>query len=113
MKQVTPVDVLRRMKALLRKGWTQGWYARTAQGNYCRTDSKNAATFCLVGAHDRARRDLSGPVSLHYLMKCVGGDNSNIVGFDNIVDFNDNSKRTKKEILQVVDCAIKLAKEEK
>jgi hypothetical protein len=51
--------VLLRAAELVEKGWTQGAYARDANGQVVTTSSPNAVTFCASGAVFRADYDLN------------------------------------------------------
>lgn len=105
LKQVTVVDVLKRMRVLLRKGWTQGTLARGVSKCPVNYSGRAARSFCLMGARERAQQDLKVGHSLSYeaellIVDCAGG---------NDVAFNDAKGRKKSEIIAVVDCAIKQA----
>jgi hypothetical protein len=96
------LKVLRRMKTLLRKGWTQNVSARNAKGYATLFTAADATRFCLLGAEYRAAYELESQVPIEavepLLRRCAKARN--------IPDYNDDPKRTKKEILAVVDCAI-------
>lgn len=103
-KEPTVADVLRRMKALLLKGWTQKTSARGRSGRPVYSLGPFAVSFCLLGAEVRAvnevargRNDLSDRVE-RLIAECIGGG---------IALFNDSPATTKKDVLDVVDCAIK------
>lgn len=105
-KQPTVVDVLKRMKALLRKGWTQKAEARTANGKEVPPESSTAVRFCLIGARERVLRtckfDHIGMYEVRRLLEqCTNG-----MGVE---AYNDAKNRKKSEVLAVVDCAIKAA----
>lgn len=109
-KQPTVVDVLKRMKALLRKGWTQRTFARAANGRKMPWESPKAVRFCLLGAENRAaceivphkrQRDRVKGSIYSLLAKCSGNLS--------ISNYNDHPQRKKEEVIAVVDCAIKAA----
>lgn len=109
-KSPTVIDILRRMRVLLRKGWTQGYYAKTKRGRVVEAESRSAATFCLWGAERRALHELktadlsAGQEAMNLVRRCARIKHSVA-----LVDYNDTKGRTKKEILDVVTCAIKKA----
>lgn len=108
-KDVTVVDVLKRMRTLLRKGWSQGNYAHTASGYRCAVWSPGAASFCLIGAHRRAVIELqtafgNAQQSLKLIANCAKVD-----GEFGIYGYNDAKGRKKSEIIKVVSCAIEKA----
>lgn len=105
-KKPTAIDVLRRMRSILRKGWTQHAFARSASERPVESLSQRAVTFCLLGAKNRAVCDLGADLKMErqsykLLMRCVP-DGS-------ISAYNDAKGRTKPEVLKVVECAIKKA----
>jgi hypothetical protein len=108
-KEPTVLDVLKTMRRLLNKGWTQFTLARGKQGRKVAVGSRAAISFCLLGAERRALSTLglsySDGASAEQLLRDCGvkGD---------ITVYNDKFNRTKEEILAVVDCAIKKAKQE-
>lgn len=57
-KSPTVIDVLKRMRVLLRKGWTQRAYARSAANRVTLIKSPRATQFCLYGARDRVMYEL-------------------------------------------------------
>lgn len=115
-KRVAAVDVLRRMRTILRKGWVQGYYAKDPRGDMAFTDEKNAVAFCLVGAQMRAVDDLHADdlrrTTARLIQSCLprGCKRRLADGRDPQVAFNDAKGRKKSEILKVVDCAIAKAK---
>lgn len=103
-KEPTVIDVLKRMRTLLRKGWTQKTSARGRTGRPVKSESPRAVSFCLIGAESRAGHDLGFEqfnLTSFLLRSCTpDGDR---------VGFNDTDGRKKSEVLAVVDCAIKKA----
>lgn len=55
---VTAADVLERAAALVRQGWTRGWYARDEYDAEVGAAEATACKWCLVGAISRARTEL-------------------------------------------------------
>lgn len=106
-KKPTVVDVLKRMKALLRKGWTQEAAARNELGKAVPSRDATAVRFCLIGAEVRASHELAASFSVNSRVEtlvrmCTNGS---------VAGFNDAKGRKKSEIIAVVDCAIKKAVE--
>lgn len=104
-KDPTVVDLLKRTRALLRKGWTQGTYARSKGGRKVSHDSKSAVSFDLYGAVNRAAAEIAGnlfsPV-VRLLKRCLPA-------WETIDTFNDAPGRKKSEVIAVVSRAIEKA----
>lgn len=108
-KEPTEIDVLKRMKYLLRRGWTQFTNARGKTGREVDDESSRAVAFCLYGAAHRAVADLNGSPELNgnidrRIRMCTGRLPISI--------YNDKRGRKKSEVIAVVDCAIKKAREQ-
>ena len=112
-KTPTVIDVLKRMRTLLRKGWTQHAAAVTERGRVVPTVSPQAARFCLVGAEMRAAYDLGVYDLKQRTEKLIRRRIRSRSGQDGIADYNDTKGRKKSEILAVVSCAIEKAGEKK
>jgi len=54
------IEVLTRARELVRAGWEQGVSARDENGNVCGPLDARAATFCALGAIDRAADEVLG-----------------------------------------------------
>lgn len=113
-KEITVVEVLKRMRTLLRKGWTQGTYARTVDNYCCASWSKDGVQFCLVGAQRRAANDLKAfgqtNRTLSLIAKCADLKSDDEGA---ITKYNDVEGRKKSEVIAVVTCAIKKAEEQR
>ena len=103
-KETTDRDVLRYMRRVLRKGWTQKARARDADGRSVNDHSRRAVSFSLHGAFLRAMIALkwSYRTELMAILRKECGDG-------HLKWFNDAPGRTKKEVIAVVDRAIELA----
>jgi hypothetical protein len=107
---MTPVEILTQARDLIAQPgkWTQGWYARRADGKDCYWADDEASCFCAVGAVEKTVGfdfiwSASHRKSYEYLREVVGG----------VVDrFNDDPTRTQEEVVQAFDKAIELAKAE-
>lgn len=103
---MTIKEILERAKILLtEKGWIQGCYARDINGNVVDTYSENATQFCLMGAIYAAGLFYTKTQGVVFrVTKYIPKQ------YSNLVEFNDASNRTKEEVIQLLDCAIKGAK---
>lgn len=87
-------------KALIEKGWHQGYYARDEHGERRQPTDEHAVAFCAIGALERAGNDM--PIAAEALAKqalryAVPGQD--------VVGFNDAPGRTKAEVLEVFEAA--------
>lgn len=125
----TVVQVLREAKyAIAIKGWTQGYYARNADGRDVIGHSEGATCFCALGGIQYAtkvRGEAPGFFSTsdlelrakEYLGKALfkrqgpvyGAWHDNAQGMGFIPTYNDHPDRTVEEILSLFDEAIALA----
>lgn len=112
---MSDAEVFRQAKALLAKGWTQGFYAKDhADGLPVGTDADNAACFCFIGAVYRANN----------MVSCVGPDDRNarryrLVGYARkvlgvhdacgVFAWNDDPLRLHEEVLSLADLCAKAA----
>ena len=108
--------VLIKMKALIKnpKNWIQCTYAEDKFGRSCFISSPTACKFCLDGALTKVTANKDGEFDndestklydrASYLLCKVCND-------FNICDFNDTEGRTHKEIIDVLNMAIKECKE--
>jgi hypothetical protein len=117
------IDVLDETKKILtEKGWTQGTYARDAEGKPTDYAEPTACSFCLRGAlvlacasrsgvddvRDRATRPLHKALG----RVLTGEDYTDYLNGDiDIVVFNDAHGRTKEDIFNLIDIAKRLEKE--
>ena len=90
-------------RALIEKGWTQGYLAANPKGKQVPPEDPEACAFCMIGAMVRASHD--SEVSLNELRRAK----TQLHGFGSLADFNDTTGRTKAEILEVFDRAIEQA----
>lgn len=91
------IKALKRVRRLIVKGWTRGWYARNARRQRVDARSKTAVCWCLRGAIERAARQqaLSVERCLHRVLDEDGG----------LATFNDTQK-TRAPVLALIDKAI-------
>jgi hypothetical protein len=91
------------MKAIdyIRKGWTQGNYARNVTGSECDYDSLEATCWCAMGAIRAAYRvNFEGITALNCLLKIISAPHNY-----NIVDWNDSPNRTHAEVIEAFEKA--------
>lgn len=94
------VAVLRRARALVKRGWCQGAFAETADGDVCDQYSRSAASWCALGAifvaggayAREAREAFRGAISRR---ECTS-----------ITAWNDSADRTKPQVLRAFTKAI-------
>lgn len=101
-------DKLRKARALIERGWTQGEYARGKSGRQADPIGRHARCFCAVGALGAANRHWphGGMIGLKELNSAVGFPSE---GESQILDWNDAEWRTQAEVLAAFDRAISLA----
>jgi hypothetical protein len=105
---MSALEVLQKARELIAKpgGWTQGAYARTADGFLISERNDNASCFCSVGAVSRSS-DISEDIGsafdfLHNAMP----PRFTAAG---IIGFNDSPDTTQADVVALFDRAIKLA----
>ncbi len=105
---MTVVDVLRRARALVARGWTQQCFARTANGWPADPRSSLAQEWCMFGALEAAGADQYFDYSS---LKIIGDiDWNDAPGRRQAVaDWNDVPGRTQAEVLAAFDAAIEAA----
>jgi hypothetical protein len=95
-------DKLRKAKALIERGWTQGAFARRANGRVIGYESDDASCFCIAGALMRVTPLISDFERLcHPLTRATGSPR--------LDHWNDAPGRTQAEVLAAFDKAIELA----
>ncbi len=94
------VQVLVKSRVLLKKGWTQEWFARDADGVNCDENSKQATCWCITGA--LCRVDGGGVV-----FQRITEELERSAKVPNIVMWNDAPGRTQDEVLKLFDRTIR------
>ena len=109
--------ILEGARALLERGWNQGYAAQNAAGFGVSYHARNARSWCLVGALKRADWDIGvGAHTESYLgalwavscarpLRTIGGINGAGAAIE-LNRFNDFADRTADEVIAVVDRAI-------
>lgn len=87
-------------KALIEKGWHQGYYVRDVHGKRQLPTDANAVAFCAIGALERAGSD-QPVVALAIAKKAL----RLAVPEQDVVGFNDAPGRTKEEVVAVFEAA--------
>lgn len=92
-------EVLIAARALIAKGWTQGYLARDERGLVTRPSGDEAVCWCCIGALSAVAK--CGPIwsAVDALSGAVGGAGQ-------IARWNDAPKRTQAEVLEAFDRAI-------
>lgn len=103
MKTKTAKDILIKALGYIRKGWTQGYYAKSKSKKLVDANSRAAACWCMIGALDKAAQDgyETKQEAINFLLKATKADF--------LVDFNDKPGRKKSEVIAAFKKAIKLA----
>lgn len=105
-KEPTVIAVLKRIKSILtRRGWVQGYYAKNKRGDIVEFYSRAAVGYCLTGARFLAEKELkrAGTADAKRLIEsCVPESFT-------VEMFNDADSTKKKDVIAVVNCAIKKA----
>ena len=100
------LKILQKIRSLIEAGWTQNRYAETSTGRTISPHEENACKFCLAGALIAAdaqfAKDRNGD-AVQYLKRAIYKD----YGIVGVVQFNDSAFRTKKQVLGILDSAIK------
>jgi hypothetical protein len=103
MTDKSTLQILKAARALITPegAWTQGFYARTKNGFTVNTQSKDACSWCWLGAIAKVSDNIGGPQyeAAHDLFKRVSGEKYPS-------KFNDAPGRTQAEVLAKFDEAI-------
>jgi len=107
-----PERVLARAKNLLaNRGWTQGVFARDKNGREVSAGDSKATRFCINGAIDRACRGIkNGSARAAAWSKAADAVQRAVPKPFGAVGYNDATGRKRKEMIALLDEAIKLAK---
>ena len=111
MPPQTPT-LLRKARALVLQGWTQGHGAKTHDGRPTMTHLTEATSFCTIGAAMRVftRGNYRYPVYAAATdLLCRG---AGVSGFPELTVWNDHPDRTQADVLDLYTRAIARAKEE-
>ncbi len=103
------LEGLKRAKELIERGWTQNTLARATDGAPTATFAEDAVSFCISGACVRGAMEIGLPV-----WKLDGAIEAALRkhGYHRrIANWNDQPKRTKEEVLALMEEAIRDAKE--
>lgn len=111
---VTVLTSLIEARRLINNGWGQKTFARNAVGQMCSWGSDDARSFCLMGAIYRAtdwRNTYNSSLCLDVIKFVADHLDLGIESYGRepsecVVFYNDASKRTKKEVLDILDRTI-------
>jgi hypothetical protein len=96
------IKVLKKVLNLLENGWCQDSWARDNDGNTCSVDSKYAKCYCLVGAVCKVTKSPSLRITVRHQL------DSNIpINYGGLLSWNDNKRRTKQQVINLVKKTIK------
>ena len=87
-----------RTREFLKKGWTQGWFAKTASGRDCGAESSDASCWCLSGALQRAFQDESSSEAEDRAASSLRWT----IRRKSIADWNDAKRRTQTQVVGAV-----------
>ena len=106
-----PSELLTKAKAVIAdpKHWTQGWYAKDAEGQSVGPRKSYAVCWCSLGALDKIAHE-ENTYSTHSTAAGYLDVAADECGYSGIPDFNDNSSH--EAVMRAWDKAIKLAKED-
>ena len=106
-----PSELLIKAKAVIAdpKHWTQGSYAKDAEGRNVGPAKPDAVCWCSIGAIDKVAHEESTYAARFAATRYLAVV-SDKYGYSGITDFNDNSSH--KVVMKAWDKAIKLAKED-
>jgi len=103
---VTTKQILQEARALLARGWCQGYFAKDEAGHNVTENDPGAVCWCAVGATLRAAHVLRFDNSEALLaLRVLGAEIRSWV----IPNWNDAEGRTKEEVLAAFDRAIEAA----
>ena len=109
-----PQRILTKARALIERGWVQGYEATSASGWRVDAWSPSACAWCITGALDRATTDLGFRdvefVVAQNLLKTMALGTADHYKYVSLEAFNDDPKRTKASVLAVLTLAIDAAK---
>lgn len=103
-KGMKTVTVLKKSRALLDKGWTQGWFAKDENGCHVDYGAHNATYFCIAGAVYRTVGVATAPGSSDAMdaLTAVAPAQYKF----SLSQYNDAPRRTKAQVLGLFDRAI-------
>ncbi len=88
--------VLERAAEVVMNGWTQGWFAKTKNGDLVTTGDVKAVTFCAAGALRVACRELkASPLVRDKLREVI---NTILPPNSSLTSWNDQDGRTAEEV---------------
>lgn len=99
------LEGLKLTKELLEGGWTQHTRARDAENNPVAVGDPRAVSFCIEGACDHVEEALGAPDEI--LQEAVGAVLINRGEVKHIPAWNDLPTRTKEEVLELMEEAIR------
>ena len=106
-----PSELLIKAQAVIAdpRRWTQGWYAKNAEGKSVGPCKPDAVCWCSVGAIDKVAHEESTYAARFAATRYLARVSAEC-GYSDVSDFNDNSSH--EAVMKAWDKAIKLAKED-
>ena len=99
------ITILERAKKLIDSGWTQGAFARDMEGHACPLNTGKAVSYCITGAITTVRNPFTGSAGIRAL-KYTLRELCYLSGWTTLAAFNDATRRTKYEIITLMDRGI-------
>ena len=107
MKSV--LEILKQGKERVTKGWVQHVLALTADGIACAGYATDAVSWCAVGALDVPPRDrILFPGVDNPSMRAYMFLERNVLDHQDLVEWNNDPKRTQEEVVDLFDRAINM-----
>ena len=101
------VNYLLKARDLIENGWTKGAMARKENREFCSETNRNAVCFCASGAIRRVTRCEENRRKLFDLLAEQLPQSSSMFGSESqVIDYNDDDNRRKKQIVRLFDKAI-------
>ena len=109
---------LAKARSYVERGWCQGYPARTTKGKPCMSWNSDAVCWCASGAVSKATWDCLSDDRDEEMLAALtsalragypGWEEVEASNFDIVRFWNDTYNRTREDVLQVFDAAIKVA----
>ncbi len=102
------IKLLTETKKIIEKGWVQGKFSTNASGEWCSHLSNDVEACCLKGAFNKAGKELNLFSTANNISDKLYDKLPKVTsGLCPIVFWNDDPKRTKEEVIQLLDEMIK------
>lgn len=108
-------QILIRVREIINAGWCRNKWSADEHGNFVSVEDRRACQFCIRGALVKTEMESypkSTPESIAVFDQAKKAIGKMIPGGIGITPWQDNPKRTKEEVLAVIDMAIASVKEQ-